>query len=143
MSDRGRAPRLGGVRETALYVDDLERAAGFYSGTLGLETLAGDGRFRAFDAGGRSVLLLFARGESAGETRLSGGVIPGHDGMGPLHVGFSVAADEMEGWVERLAAAGVAVLSEVQWPRGGRSVYFRDPDGHLLELLTPGVWATY
>ncbi|HWQ03343.1 MAG TPA: glyoxalase, partial [Candidatus Nitrosotenuis sp.] len=26
---------------------------------------------------------------------------------------------------------------------GGRSIYFRDPDGHSLELVTPGVWPNY
>jgi catechol 2,3-dioxygenase-like lactoylglutathione lyase family enzyme len=31
----------------------------------------------------------------------------------------------------------------VGWPRGGRSVYFRDPDGHSVELATPGLWETY
>lgn len=137
------APRLGGVRETALYVDDLERAENFYRDTLGLKKLAGDERFCALDVGGASVLLLFARGGSAEQTRLEGGVIPGHDGAGPLHVGFSVAVDGLRAWEHRLAESGVKVLSEVNWPRGGRSVYFRDPDGHLLELLTPGVWATY
>ena len=30
-----------------------------------------------------------------------------------------------------------------EWPRGGVSVYFRDPDGHLLELATPGLWEGY
>jgi catechol 2,3-dioxygenase-like lactoylglutathione lyase family enzyme len=37
----------------------------------------------------------------------------------------------------------VAIESRMEWPRGGKSIYFRDPDGHLLEVLTPGVWAIY
>jgi len=31
----------------------------------------------------------------------------------------------------------------VKWSRGGESLYFRDPDDHLVELATPGIWATY
>ncbi|MFL5173086.1 MAG: VOC family protein, partial [Microvirga sp.] len=46
-------PRLNGVLETALYVEDLERAARFYEETLGLSALAKDARFRAYDVGGR------------------------------------------------------------------------------------------
>jgi hypothetical protein len=38
----------------------------------------------------------------------------------------------------RLAAEGVAVESVVGRPGGARSLYFRDPDQHLVELLSPG-----
>jgi catechol 2,3-dioxygenase-like lactoylglutathione lyase family enzyme len=34
----------------------------------------------------------------------------------------------------------VAIEGRVDWPRGAKSIYFRDPDGHLLELGTPGLW---
>ena len=46
-------------------------------------------------------------------------------------------------WRAHLTASGVAIRSEMAWPRGGRSLYFDDPDGHVLELATPGLWATY
>jgi catechol 2,3-dioxygenase-like lactoylglutathione lyase family enzyme len=58
-------------------------------------------------------------------------------------VAFSIAADELSAWEERLAAAGVAIEGRTKWPRGGDSIYFRDPDGHLLELATPGLWVGY
>jgi catechol 2,3-dioxygenase-like lactoylglutathione lyase family enzyme len=35
---------------------------------------------------------------------------------------------------------GIAIEGRTNWRRGGISIYFRDPDGHLLELATPGLW---
>ena len=136
-------PSLDRVLETALYVDDLGRAAAFYADVLGLAPLYADERLRAFSVGGRSVLLLFRRGASVETMRLPGGTIPPHDGSGPLHVAFAVAADELAGWEARLGERGVVIEGRTEWPRGGRSVYFRDPDGHLLELATPGLWSIY
>jgi catechol 2,3-dioxygenase-like lactoylglutathione lyase family enzyme len=136
-------PKLGSVLETALYVDDLARASAFYREVLALEALTSDSRFSAFDVGGRSVLLLFRRGATLETVTLPGGTIPPHDGSGPIHVAFSVDADELPAWEKRLNDHGVAIEGRTAWPRGGHSVYFRDPDGHLLELVTPGVWAIY
>lgn len=136
-------PAISGLKETALYVDDVDRAVRFYRDVLGLAILARDERFCALDVNGRHVLLLFLRGASNQTAALPGGTIPPHDGSGPIHAGFAVEAAELEAWESHLAEHGVQVLSHVDWPRGGRSLYFRDPDGHLLELLTPGVWATY
>ena len=136
-------PKLAGVIETALYVDDLARAVGFYRDVLGLAALNQDARFAAFDVGGRSVLLLFKRGATLETVHLPGGTIPPHDGHGPLHIAFSVTSDELPAWETRLAEQGVAIEARTAWPRGGHSIYFRDPDNHLLELVTPGVWAIY
>lgn len=131
------------LKETALYVDDVERAMRFYRDVLGFSVLARDERFAAMDVAGRHVLLLFLRGGALLETSLPGGMIPAHDGAGPMHAGFAVAAADLREWESKLVEKGVEIISRMDWPRGGRSIYFRDPDGHLLELLTPGVWATY
>jgi catechol 2,3-dioxygenase-like lactoylglutathione lyase family enzyme len=136
-------PILNDLKETALYVDDLERALAFDRDVLGLKTLVVDGRFCAFDVAGKHILLLFARGASVEPTELPGGTIPPHDGAGQLHAAFAVDVAELPAWESHLLAHGIEILSRVSWPRGGRSIYFRDPDGHLLELLTPGVWSTY
>jgi catechol 2,3-dioxygenase-like lactoylglutathione lyase family enzyme len=136
-------PRLDDLKETALYVDDLPRAKQFYERVFGLRTLVAEERFCAFDVVAKHVLLLFLRGGSLVETSLPGGTIPAHNGAGPLHVAFSVSREELPEWETHLRTQGVEILSRVSWPRGGHSIYFRDPDGHLLELLTPGVWATY
>ena len=136
-------PQLTDVKETALYVDDMPRALAFYRDVLGLTPLVEDKRFCALDVGRKHVLLLFVRGSSIETTMMPGGAIPPHDGTGPVHVGFGVDVAELSRWEEHLNTHRVQILTQMNWPRGGRSVYFRDPDGHLLELLTPGVWETY
>jgi catechol-2,3-dioxygenase len=136
-------PKLAGVIETALYVDDLGRTSAFYTEVLGLVALTSDSRFVAFDVGGRNVLLLFHRGSTLETVRLPGGTIPPHDGHGPVHVAFAIEAGELAAWEKRLTEHEVAIEGRTDWPRGGKSIYFRDPDAHLLELVTPGVWAIY
>jgi len=42
-----------------------------------------------------------------------------------------------------LQDAHIAIESETQWERGDRNVYFRDPDRHLVELVTPDIWPNY
>src|SRR6266478_2054130 len=123
-------PKLDRVLETALYVDDLERAARFYADVLRLRPLFADARLRAFAVGGVSVLLIFRRGASLHTTRMPGGTIPPHDGAGPLHVAFAVGADQMSEWEQHLAQRGITIEGRTDWPRGGHSIYFRDPDAH-------------
>jgi catechol 2,3-dioxygenase-like lactoylglutathione lyase family enzyme len=136
-------PNLLGVLETVLYVDAFEHACPFYEQMLGLNSIYRDTRLAAYDVGGRSVLLLFLRGHSLQTVTLPGGTIPPHDGHGPVHIAFSIAADELETWEARLSDAGIEIEGRTQWPRGGVSIYFRDPDGHLVELATPGLWPSY
>jgi catechol 2,3-dioxygenase-like lactoylglutathione lyase family enzyme len=125
-------------------VEDLARATAFYRDVLGFDPMAGDGvRFQVFEAGTTHALLLFKRGATLKPTPVPGGIIPPHDGHGPLHVGFAIAAAEYEPWRARLEARGVKIESEAKWERGGRSLYFRDPDGNLAELVTPGIWRNY
>jgi catechol 2,3-dioxygenase-like lactoylglutathione lyase family enzyme len=136
-------PKLGRVIETCLYADDLDRAARFYEDVLGLPVMTADSRFRAYDVGGQSVLLIFRHGATREPVHMPGGTIPPHDGHGDLHIAFAIAADELADWERRLAAHGIAIEGRTKWTRGGESIYFRDPDRHLLELATPGLWAIY
>lgn len=135
--------RVSAILETVLYVAELDAAAAFYERVLGLGCVHTDPRMRALDANGRGLLLLFVRGGTLEPVETPGGTIPPHDGRGPQHLAFSVEAEALAGWRAQLRDHGVAIESETRWPRGGTSLYFRDPDGHLVELATPGLWKGY
>jgi catechol 2,3-dioxygenase-like lactoylglutathione lyase family enzyme len=137
------ALHLKRVLETALYVDDLGRSREFYEAVLLVKPLSANERVCAYDIGGQSILLLFKRGATLEPVVTSGGTIPPHDGRGPLHIGLAINEDELCAWERNLIAQGVTIEARMSWSRGGTSIYFRDPDGHLLELATPGLWQTY
>ena len=136
-------PAINRVLETALYVDDVAAIVPFYRDVLGLRVLSVNPRLAVMDAGQSTVLLLFLRGGTTGGLETSGGRIPPHDGSGPIHMAFAIAADAFSAWEAHLREHGVEIESVVQWDRGGRSIYFRDPAGHALELATPGTWPVY
>ena len=136
-------PALSGVIETALYVESVDRAARFYEAVLGLRRIEGDDRFRAYSVAERDVLLLFKRGATTQPIHLPGGIIPPHDGSGQNHFAFAIPASELAAWEKQLADGGIAIEGRVRWPRGGTSIYFRDPDNNLLEMATPGMWSIY
>jgi catechol 2,3-dioxygenase-like lactoylglutathione lyase family enzyme len=136
-------PNLLGILETVLYVDSFERACPFYEQVLGLNSIYRDQRLCAYDVGARGVLLLFLRGHSLEPVKLPGGTIPPHDGHGPVHIAFSIAANELATWEAQLVEGGIEIEGRTKWPRGGVSIYFRDADNHLVELATPGLWSGY
>jgi len=135
-----RSPGVTGVLETALYVADVGRATEFYQSLFGFAKLDGDARFTALEVPNRQVLLLFQRGGTTEPVRLPFGVIPPHDGNGNLHFALSIVERSLAAWEALLAERRIAIEGRVRWPRGGTSIYFRDPDGHLVELATPGLW---
>jgi catechol 2,3-dioxygenase-like lactoylglutathione lyase family enzyme len=134
---------IDGVLETALYVDDLPRACDFYERLLGLPRLFADDRLVALDAGRGGVLLLFKRVTTLETVHLPGGTIPPHGGVGPLHVAFAVSVPSLARIEARLADDRIPIEERTRWPRGGLSVYVRDPDDHLVEFATPGLWPTH
>lgn len=142
-SEQRPGPAVRGIVETALYVHDLDVSEAFWQRLLGAERLVGDDRIRALAIAPGAVLLLFRSGGSAAAFEVEGGTIPGHDGQGTSHVAFAIGAAELERWREHLQELGIAIESTVNWPSGGVSLYFRDPDDHSVELATPGVWDNY
>jgi len=133
-------PTLQGILETALYVSDIQRAAEFYRRVFGCPTLLESERLIALDVAGRSVLLLFLEGSTSQPFHTPGGTIPPHGDGGPSHFAFQIPADEVDAWRQTLQEKGVSIESEMTWEQGARSLYFRDPDGNLGELITAGFW---
>ena len=133
--------RVEGVLETALYVRDLDTAQQFYERVFGFnEIMREENRLHALSIAGKQVLLLFRIGASVRPTQAPGGTIPPHDGHGTQHLAFEVTADQIEHWRAKLGDLGVPIESEVECPKGGHSIYFRDPDDHLIELVTRDCW---
>ena len=130
-------PKSEGILESSLYVDDVARSARFYEKIFGFRVIKDFGeRGCAMEAGPRQVLLLFTKnGSRAMDTP--------HYGDGELHIAFAIRAEELAAWEDWLAANGIAVEQKQTWESGGQSLYFRDPDRHLLEIATPGVWSIY
>jgi catechol 2,3-dioxygenase-like lactoylglutathione lyase family enzyme len=137
-------PPLNGVLEMALIVEDIKRATRFYTELFGFEILTQSERLCSLNVKPAQVLFLFKRGGSLDDIHVLGGILPGGiDAPGRSHMVFAIATESLESWRDWLEQNGVTVESTLLWERGGTSLYFRDPDGNLLELATPGVWASY
>jgi catechol 2,3-dioxygenase-like lactoylglutathione lyase family enzyme len=127
---------LGQLSEAAIYTNDLEAAERFYHGVLGLEIISRmDDRGLAFRCGA-TVLLVF----DPARTRLPDAGVPTHGATGEGHIAFVVDDSELDAWRDRLRESGIAIEAEVNWPTGGRSVYFRDPARNVVELAPRTLW---
>jgi catechol 2,3-dioxygenase-like lactoylglutathione lyase family enzyme len=124
------------VIETAIYVDDLQATEAFYGTILGLRVMGKEpGRHVFFQVGESSVLLAFLA-----DATLKGDPLPPHGATGPGHFALGIEKESFDAWRKRLHGHGVTIEKEIEWPRGGRSLYFRDPAGNSVELVTPGLW---
>ena len=141
MTDRSPArPTVNGILETSIYVDRPTRSLEFYRRVFGFELIGPDSaeevtdetRLCALRAGDRSVLLLFRRGGTSDT-----------DATGSIHLAFGIDRSDVGAWEVWLREQGIEIESRRTWTYGGDSLYFRDPDGHLLEVATPGVWTIY
>lgn len=124
------------IMETCLCVDDLDEAEQFYRRVLGLAAFNRQEGRHVFFRCGPGVFLLFNPAESSRPD----GDVPPHGTHGPGHVAFAVADAEIPAWREHLGRENVPIEAEVTWPTGGRSLYFRDPAGNSVELVTPRTW---
>ena len=128
--------KIKAVVETAIYVDDFQAAEAFYRTVLGLPVIGKEpGHHVFFQVGEGNVLLAFLA-----EATLKGDLLPPHGATGPGHFALGIEAEALDAWRRLLQGHGVSIEKEVEWPREGKSLYFRDPAGNSVELVTPGVW---
>ncbi|MEX0350706.1 MAG: VOC family protein [Paracoccaceae bacterium] len=136
-------PKIRGICETVLYTDSVEASLGFYADVLNLQLMMQTDTMLAFDAGTSQALLVFDRGFASQDHELYGGFIPGHRADGPAHMAFHISVREFDDWKSYLLSRKVAITGEVAFPSGGRSLYFEDPSGNVIELATPGHWPNF
>lgn len=123
------------IKETGIYVKDLERTRHFYQDQLGLELIVLTKGRHVFFRAGTSVLLCFIAEATQQDTQL-----PPHYGTGNIHFAFETERNQYEAWKKKITTEGIAIEQETTWRDGLKSFYFRDPDGHLVEIVEPGIW---
>ena len=123
------------IKETCLYIQDIDQSYDFYKGLLGLEVIGrAEGRHIFFRAGA-SVLLCFIAENSKTKTSP-----PAHYAEGKQHYAFEVTKEEYKETKEEIISLGIEIIDELVWKSGQESFYFNDPDGHVLEVVPKGVW---
>lgn len=127
--------KISRIKETCIYVSDLQRTKTFYSDQLELPVISmAEGRHVFFRAGS-SVLLCFIAQKTLEEKEL-----PPHGARGSIHFAFEVGKSQYPGALENMRVLGIPVLHEQHWPSGLRSFYFHDPDQNLVEVIEEGLW---
>jgi len=123
------------IKETCLYVSNLEQTKTFYADKLGMPLISlAEGRHVFFGAG-ESVLLCFIAEATKKEMEL-----PSHGAKGSIHFAFEVHRQEYNKALKEIKEAGIDILHEHEWKEGLRSFYFHDPDKHLVEIIEEGLW---
>jgi catechol 2,3-dioxygenase-like lactoylglutathione lyase family enzyme len=132
---------ITGILETCIYAEDLAASEAFYGKLPGLELVSKEPGRHLFYRCGESMLLIFNPAHtSAEQTEVGGSIIPLHGAQGASHIAFSIDESELKLWREFLKKENIGVESEVRWPNGSVSIYFRDPAGNSLEIVSPDIW---
>jgi len=122
------------IFETVLYAEDLAAAERFYHEALGLEVIRRGDLMVVFRCGGGVLLVFDPRKSSA-----PGREVPSHGTSGAGHVAFAAKPEDLPAWRQQLRQAGVPIEREAG-DEAGRSLYFRDPAGNVVELAPPTCW---
>ena len=128
-------PRLRGLHHVTVICSDVERAAAFYGDLLGMRLL----RRTVNEDDRRARHLLFGDAEGRAGTLVTcleyPELEPGTVGRGSTHH-FALAVEseaELEAWRDYLRGRGIP-CTDVLERAHFKSIYLRDPDGHILEL---------
>ncbi len=132
---------LEGVIETALYTDDIDAMKAFYQDKLGLDLISGTKGRSLFFKIGRTMLIIFDRSYTEDQDiSINGSIIPAHATKGRGHIAFEACDGDYEQHKQKIIDLNIEIESEIDWPSGKRSFYFRDPDQHSIEIVEYGFW---
>ncbi|MGF1454019.1 MAG: VOC family protein [Alphaproteobacteria bacterium] len=136
-----RLPGTLAILETVLYAEDLDAVEAFYTQVLGLPLLIKEaGRHVFFRCPGSMLLVFNPSVTETVRTEINGFPVPLHGAHGPGHMAFRESEARLDQWRDHLARHGIAVETDMTWPNGARSLYFRDPAGNSIEIATPDLW---
>lgn len=123
------------IKETCLYIKDLETARDFYHKKLGMEIIHYEENKHAFFRAGSSVLLCFNPDDSRHKKSP-----PPHYAEGNQHYAFEVSKEDYETVKAKIKALDIRIIDQLVWKNGQESFYFNDPEGNVLEFVPEGVW---
>lgn len=149
----------------------MRTAVDFYKSVLSLKSTLETDRMTVFPLGS-TTLMLFQLGATESDSHPKGHpelTVPGHgpskaivdaivqnassptEGIGKegamlLKQHYCLAVEsrkDVEDWERHFKDNGVEITGIMNWPKGGRSVYFADPDGNVGEIASKGIWPHY
>lgn len=123
------------IKETSLYVKDLARTESFYHEKLDLEIITKSKGRHIFFKAGSSVLLCFIADATQNDKKL-----PSHFGEGNMHIAFEIPKANYQDTKAWIRSKEIEIEHEQHWYDDYYSFYFRDPDGHSLEIVPEGMW---
>jgi catechol-2,3-dioxygenase len=134
-------PKITKIVETCIYSSDLKIMKDFYVSGLGLQ-LVEESERAVFLKAGKSMLLIF----NPDITRKEGdSLFPIHGAMTPpamVHFALETEKENYEYYKGLLTKKkDINIEKEIIWNKGdSKSLYFRDPAGNLVEIITRGEW---
>ena len=123
------------IIETCIYGENLEEMEKFYREVFGLKVYSKKENAFVFFKCENGMLLIFnPKYTSKNED------IPKHGCEGSCHIAFSIGKEEVSYWKRKLENKGISIERIYTWSNGGVSIYFRDPAGNSVELITSDTW---
>jgi catechol 2,3-dioxygenase-like lactoylglutathione lyase family enzyme len=128
--------KFSGIKETCIYVHDLEVARTFYIDRLGLTLISYVPGKHLFLRAGHSILLIFNPEDSKNKKSP-----PAHFGGGHQHFAFEVKDVDYDSAKKMITSRSIEIIDEITWPSGRQSFYFHDPEKNVLEIVPEtGIW---
>jgi catechol 2,3-dioxygenase-like lactoylglutathione lyase family enzyme len=121
------------IIETCIYSSNLKEMKEFYQDKLGLEIVSEEANRHVFFKVGENMLLIFNPKITMYEKDTK------HGATTPpsmIHFAFEIKKDDLQTIKTCILNKHIEIEKEVTWKNGGLSIYFRDPVGNLVEIIT-------